>query len=361
MTNRRAGISVLLLCSLSIAACGDDTMVLPVDASTIVDDPAARSKPVVSVPLEPPVGLVITDLIEGTGDPAATGDIVEVNYVGVITSSGIEFDNSYDRGTPFSVTLGAGGVIKGWDDGLVGVKVGGRRQLDIPAALAYGDTGAGGVIAPGDAITFVVDVISIIKAPPAPTIPPMADPSECPAIDGTQTPVVEFTEYPPMCIDITKTYTAEVVTNVGAMTIELFAADAPLTVNSFVTLARYHYFDGISCHRIIPTFVAQCGDPTGTGSGGPGYSFADELPGDGEYMIGSLAMANSGPDTNGSQFFIVTGESGAGLPPLYTLFGKVIIGIDTTVAALDALANPENDGVPPLSPVTIKSITISEG
>jgi cyclophilin family peptidyl-prolyl cis-trans isomerase len=133
-----------------------------------------------------------------------------------------------------------------------------------------------------------------------------------------------------------------------------------LAVNSFVTLAGYHYFDGISCHRIIPQFVAQCGDPTGTGSGGPGYEFADELPEQGEYQIGSLAMANAGPDTNGSQFFIITGPNGAALPPDYTLFGMGTEGLDTTLPKIDQAGNPEGNGVPPLTPVTIESITITE-
>jgi cyclophilin family peptidyl-prolyl cis-trans isomerase len=182
---------------------------------------------------------------------------------------------------------------------------------------------------------------------------------ECPATDGSENPQQDFSEYPPMCIDETKTYTAEIITTQGALTVELFADKAPLTVNSFVTLARYHYFDGVSCHRIIPGFVAQCGDPTGSGSGGPGYEFEDELPAEGEYEIGSLAMANSGPNTNGSQFFIITGPDGAALPPSYSLFGMVTDGLDTTVPALDAVGNPSG-GVPPLEPVDIVSVTITE-
>src|SRR5690606_22004745 len=143
---------------------------------------------------------------------------------------------------------------------------------------------------------------------PPPTLAPQADASACPPVDGSGEQQQEFAEYPPTCIDVTKSYTAEIVTNFGPLTIELDATKAPLTVNSFVTLARYQYFDDTECHRAIPGFVVQCGDPTATGTGGPGYRFADELPAEGEYRIGSLAMANSGPDTNGSQFFIITGE-----------------------------------------------------
>lgn len=186
----------------------------------------------------------------------------------------------------------------------------------------------------------------------------VAEAIDCPAVDGSSEPVTSFTAYPPMCIDPTKTYTAEIVTNKGALTVELYPDRAPLTVNSFVTLARYHYFDGVSCHRIIPNFVAQCGDPTGTGSGGPGYEFEDELPAAGEYQVGSLAMANAGPNTNGSQFFIITGSDGAALAPDYSLFGQVTEGLDTTVVALDEAGSP--GGVPPLEPVDIESITITE-
>jgi cyclophilin family peptidyl-prolyl cis-trans isomerase len=186
--------------------------------------------------------------------------------------------------------------------------------------------------------------------------------TECPAADGSAEQRREFDAAPPMCIDPTKTYTAEISTNLGDLTVELFADRAPLTVNNFVTLARYHYYDGVPCHRIIPEFMAQCGDPTGTGTGGPGYRFDDELPEAGEYEIGSLAMANSGPNTNGSQFFVITGPDGAALSPNYSLFGKVTEGLDTTLPALDAAGNPDRaaNGVPPLQEVTIESITITE-
>ncbi|MDJ0769433.1 MAG: peptidylprolyl isomerase [Ilumatobacter sp.] len=187
-----------------------------------------------------------------------------------------------------------------------------------------------------------------------------ADPSECPATDGSEAQRQEFDEYPPFCIDVEKTYTADVTTNFGEMSFQLDPSRAPLTVNSFVTLAHYHYFDGTECHRAIPGFVVQCGDPTATGTGGPGYRFSDELPEAGEYKIGSLAMANSGPNTNGSQFFIITGDSGAALPPQYSLFGEVVGGLDTTVSDLDAVANPADNGVPPLEQIIIESVVVTE-
>jgi cyclophilin family peptidyl-prolyl cis-trans isomerase len=361
-------VILLAASTLVIAACGDDDDLVPVLDTSPTQPPKSQAptttidngKPAVSLPAELPTELVITDLIEGTGEPAKKGDTITVNYVGVRSEDGTEFDNSYDRGEPYTLTLGEGGIIDGWAEGLIGVKAGGRRQLDVPAAMAYGDQGAGEVIKPGDALTFVIDVVSITPAPVPPTLAPMADAADCPAPDGSSDKQQEFTDYPPTCIDVTKGYTAEIETNMGSLTVALYPGQAPLAVNSFVVLARYHYFDDLDCHRIIPQFVAQCGDPTGTGSGGPGYSFADELPEQGQYQIGSLAMANSGPDTNGSQFFIITGPNGVALPPNYTLFGQVTEGLDTTLPKIDAAGNPENNGVPPLETVTITSITITE-
>ncbi len=182
---------------------------------------------------------------------------------------------------------------------------------------------------------------------------------ECAPTDGSATKTQSFADAPKLCIDPAKTYTATVVTNKGEFTIALDPTKAPGTVNNFVNLARFKYFDGTQCHRAIPNFVVQCGDPTATGTGGPGYKFADELPAGGEYEIGSIAMANSGPNTNGSQFFVITGSDGAGLPPNYSLFGKVTEGLDV-VAVLDSLGNPANNGVPPKEKIEIVSITITE-
>ena len=184
----------------------------------------------------------------------------------------------------------------------------------------------------------------------------------CPAADGSAARTITFAKSPPTCIDATKTYSAVVTTNKGAYTIQLDAKDAPNTVNNFVVLARYHYFDNTICHRAIPSFAVQCGDPTGTGSGGPGYTFSDELPAANTYKVGSIAMANSGANTNGSQFFIITGDQGVALPANYSLFGQVTDGLDTTVKALDALGNPDQaaNGVPPLAQIVIQSVTITE-
>src|SRR5687768_13393811 len=184
---------------------------------------------------------------------------------------------------------------------------------------------------------------------------PMSD-TPCPEADGSSERRTKFDAYPPMCIHPSKTYTAEMVTSMGSLTIALDANSAPKTVNSFVFLARYHYYDGIIFHRIIRDFVCQGGDPTGTGTGGPGYKFEDELPKAGRYEIGSVAMANAGPNTNGSQFFVISGPDGVRLPPQYSLFGKVVAGLDV-VTTIDALGTPSGS---PKEKVTIESVTITE-
>ncbi|MEW6153509.1 MAG: peptidylprolyl isomerase [Actinomycetota bacterium] len=181
--------------------------------------------------------------------------------------------------------------------------------------------------------------------------------TDCPAADGSSPKQQKFKSPPPMCIDPAKRYTATMETSKGTMTIALDPAAAPLTVNNFVVLARYHYFDGIVFHRIIPGFVLQGGDPEGNGRGGPGYRFADELPKPGRYEVGSLAMANAGPNTNGSQFFVISGPAGVRLPPQYSLFGKVVSGLDV-VAAIDAVGSP--GAGTPKERVTINSVTITE-
>ena len=174
--------------------------------------------------------------------------------------------------------------------------------------------------------------------------------------DGSSPQQRTFDQEPPMVIDTAKRYTATMVTSHGTMVIALDPLAAPKTVNSFIFLARYHYYDGVIFHRIIPGFVLQGGDPTGTGTGGPGYKFEDELPAPGRYQIGSLAMANAGPNTNGSQFFVISGPDGVRLPPQYALFGAVVSGGDV-VAAIDTLGTRSGK---PKEKVTIESVTITE-
>jgi len=140
--------------------------------STVAGEPTTTlEKPPVEIPDEIPTELVITDIETGSGREAENGDRVLVHYVGVRSEDGVEFDNSFETGQPFPVVLGAGGVIPGWDQGLVGIQAGGRRQLDIPSELAYGDRPRGEVIRANEALSFVIDAIAII---------PVTDPADAP-------------------------------------------------------------------------------------------------------------------------------------------------------------------------------------
>lgn len=191
---------------------------------------------------------------------------------------------------------------------------------------------------------------------------PVIGTTPCPPADGAEERTTTFESGPVACIDPERTYTATVVTSRGVVTIELFADRAPKAVNNFVFLARNHYYDGTAFHRIIPDFVVQGGDPNGDppGTGGPGYTFADELPTEGPpfYDVGSVAMANpSAVDSNGSQFYIVTGQQGVDLPANYSLFGAVTEGMDV-VLEIEGTGSP--DGTP-LQRTTITSVTIAEG
>ena len=177
-----------------------------------------------------------------------------------------------------------------------------------------------------------------------------------PPLDGSAPKQQKFAEAPEMGIDPAKRYTATMETSMGTLVIALDPITAPRTVNNFVYLAAQHYYDGVIFHRIISGFMCQGGDPDGSGRGGPGYKFGDELPKPGKYQIGSVAMANAGPNTNGSQFFIVSGPSGCGLPPLYSLFGQVVKGLDI----VEMMQNvPTGPGDRPKTDVVIKSVAIT--
>lgn len=140
--------------------------------------------------------------------------------------------------------------------------------------------------------------------------------------------MAKYSSYPDMIIDTNTNYTATIKTNKGDIAIELYADAAPKTVNNFVFLARDGFYDGVTFHRVIPGFVAQGGDPTGTGRGGPGYQFEDEVQGNPHtHEAGVLSMANAGPNTNGSQFFIVY-EPQPHLNGKHTVFGQVVDGMD---------------------------------
>jgi peptidylprolyl isomerase len=177
-----------------------------------------------------------------------------------------------------------------------------------------------------------------------------------PPLDGSAPKQQKFAEAPEMGIDPSKRYTVTMETSMGSLVIALDPIAAPRTVNNFVYLAAQHYYDGVIFHRIISGFMCQGGDPDGSGRGGPGYKFGDELPKPGKYQIGSVAMANAGPNTNGSQFFIVSGPSGCGLPPLYSLFGQVVKGLDI----VEMMQNvPTGPGDRPKTDVVIKSVAIT--
>jgi peptidylprolyl isomerase len=144
----------------TVAAGADSTTTVDPNAPTTTTPP----KPDVVIPATIPESLVVTTLVEGTGEGAKVGDSITVHYVGVLSADGTEFDNSYDRGEPFTFVLGQGSVIAGWDQGLVGAKVGSQVQLDIPAELAYGAEQKGSVIGPNSPLTFVIDVMAIAPA-----------------------------------------------------------------------------------------------------------------------------------------------------------------------------------------------------
>lgn len=152
---------------------------------------------------------------------------------------------------------------------------------------------------------------------------------------------------------------ATVSTTAGDLSVSLDADGAPCTVNSFLSLADQNYFDDTDCHRLTTEgiFVLQCGDPSGTGSGGPGYTFADEVDGSEKYPAGTLAMANAGPDTNGSQFFVVYDDSS--LPPDYTVFGSLDAASTKSVADIGAKGTESgaSDGAPKEA-VTITGVTV---
>ena len=175
------------------------------------------------------------------------------------------------------------------------------------------------------------------------------------ATQVTQVPQNEDMKKPKMSIDETKKYTAVVKTSAGDIELELYADKTPITVNNFVTLAQKDFYNNIIFHRTIKDFMIQGGDPTGTGGGGPGYKFNDE-PFDGEYTRGTLAMANAGPNTNGSQFFIMHKDTP--LPKSYVIFGKVTKGIETVDTIAEAPT--QSNGETPVNPVKILSIEISE-
>lgn len=191
--------------------------------------------------------------------------------------------------------------------------------------------------------------------------PVSKEPAQPPGPTGDK----KYEKAPEMQIDKTKDYQATISTSMGDITIDLFEKEAPITVNNFVFLAKDKFYDNVTFHRIIKDFMIQTGDPLGTGIGGPGYTFEDELNNGHNYEVGVVAMANAGANTNGSQFFIGSGKDVEGLKhvPNYSIFGKVTAGLDIVqkIAAVPVKENPQtNEKSVPEQPVTIKTITIIE-
>ncbi len=173
----------------------------------------------------------------------------------------------------------------------------------------------------------------------------------------------QWSSAPEMAIDPSRTYIATIETNRGTIVAELFAEQAPNTVNNFVCLAVQDYYEGVPFHRVIRGFMIQTGDPTGTGQGGPGYQIEDELPGnDLDYQEGVLAMANAGPNTNGSQFFINQVNNTGRLEKNYTIFGRVIEGMDVVnaIAEVPVKAGPAGEPSVPAAAMTVLSVEITE-
>ncbi len=232
--------------------------------------------------------------------------------------------------------------------------------LALVALVAIGISVFSGGDDDGDDVATEGSTTTVADDTTATTTPgPAIGDTPCPPAEGAAEKTQTFTSGPQACIDVTKTYTAVISTNKGDITVELDAVNAPKTVNSFVFLARNRFYEDVIFHRIIKGFMLQGGDPTGTGSGGPGYEIPDELPtGSPAYEIGSIAMANSGPNTSGSQFFIVVGDAGVNLDPNYSRFGKVTEGMEVATA-IEAVGMESDPGTPS-EEIKISKVTITE-
>jgi cyclophilin family peptidyl-prolyl cis-trans isomerase len=278
-------------------------------------------------------------------------------------------------------------------------KLAARRQAERTAAMRRRNLMVGG-IAGVLALVVVIGGLSVLLGDgtqaASPTVTPSASPTSSlsPSVapgtkTGTVTPTAanesgevacgadapaqagkpkpQFAGPPPMKIDPKATYTATMRTSCGTIVIELDAKRAPQTVNSFVFLAKEGYFDGQYVHRLDTSIdVIQGGDPTGNGDGGPGYAIPDELTGKESYTPGTLAMANAGANTGGSQFFLITGPAGTNLDgnPAYTIFGKVIEGLDVAQGIQKLpIVDPDSgeiSGQRPAAAVYIESVTIKK-
>jgi cyclophilin family peptidyl-prolyl cis-trans isomerase len=219
----------------------------------------------------------------------------------------------------------------------------------VPPSTSASTTSTTGAVTTTTTVTHIS--VPLINAPAT---------VACPKLNGSSSHYTHFTTAPPMCINPAKQYTAHMVTDIGPITINLLAAKDPTSVNNFVYLALYHFYDGTEFHRVVTGFVDQGGDPTGTGEGGPGYSFNGGAPKTAKvYTAGALAMANSGSSSSdGSQFFIVVGNGGQSLQPLYSYFGQVTSGM-SVVNKINADGSTSSAGVPKVIHKVLK-VTITE-
>ena len=194
----------------------------------------------------------------------------------------------------------------------------------------------------------------------APATPTAASTGQNTNGTGSAAAAKQWTSPPKMTIDVHKTYKIVMQTNKGDFTITLLPKEAPLAANNFLFLVQHHFYNGIKFHRIIKSFMIQGGDPQGDGTGGPGYGFAIEPPAHDDYTKGMVAMANTGqPNSNGSQFFIMTTDNSGKLPKTYSIFGKVTAGLQT----IDKIASvpvddPNSQSPRPLQDVVITSATV---
>jgi peptidyl-prolyl cis-trans isomerase B (cyclophilin B) len=203
-----------------------------------------------------------------------------------------------------------------------------------------------------------------VEATDSPTAPASSAPARADGCTGATASTAapqQYDEEPPLTVDPT-TYQATLKTNCGTIVLALDAKAAPHTVNSFAFLAGEHFFDGTPCHRLTTAgiFVLQCGDPTGSGGGGPGYEIPDENLKGAKYPAGTVAMANAGPGTGGSQFFLVYKDTPPGaLDPNYTPFGRIVEGLDVLRRIAAEGTDGPGDGAPN-QPVVIESFTVAK-
>lgn len=261
-----------------------------------------------------------------------------------------EVDNGHGK---IGGRLAAGAVI-----GVLGLGVASALSLakDAPTTEDIVAPTAAATAAPAAELrTTTTTQVPVTVAPVAAIAPTCPRPDDAPSTART------FTAPPVGCVDPKAAYRAVISTSEGEFTIELDQQRAPLTTDNFVFLARKGFYNGLTFHRVVPGFIVQGGDPKANGTGGPGYTIPDEISPNARFQIGTVAMANSGPNQNGSQFFVVTGKNGENIPNTSTVFARVVKGTKT-LEAIDALGvqpTPDGQELAPQRPITITSIEIT--